>query len=88
MRSAQTQSWKFNEYEAIEKCAAETGEPIASGLCVRVAKGLLKNAALPTIEVIAHPGCQNQPNFTPFHLTSYRNPGNYVVTKSKWSYGK
>jgi hypothetical protein len=73
-------AWKFNEYEAIEKCAAETGEPIASGLCVRVVKGLLKSGALPKIEVIAHPGCQN--TFTPFHLTSYRNPGTYVVKKS------
>jgi hypothetical protein len=76
-------AWKFNEYEAIEKCAAETGEPIASGLCVRTAKGLLKSGALPKIEVIAHPGCQwESDRFTPFHLTSYRNPGTYVVKKS------
>jgi hypothetical protein len=73
-------SWDFLGYDAIMSCAAETGEPIGTGICTRVSKGLLKPAALPKITVVAVPGCQN--DFEKFHLTAYRNPGTYVVTKS------
>jgi hypothetical protein len=73
-------SWDFMHYDAIMACAAETGEPIGQGICTRVSKGLLKTGALPKIEVVAVPGCQN--DFEKFHLTAYRNPGTYVVKKS------
>jgi len=70
-------AWVFYEYESVEKCAAVTGERIAPGQCTRVARSTLKAIALPTIEAIAYPGCQN--DFEPFHLTAYRNPGQYTV---------
>jgi hypothetical protein len=63
-------------YEAIELCAAETGEKIDPG-CTRKARSYLSPVALPQIEVTAHPGCQNE--FIPFHLTAYRNPSNYAI---------
>jgi len=72
-------SWDFLHYDAIMSCAAETGEPIGSGMCTRVSKGLLKSAALPKITVTAVPGCQN--DFEKFNLTAYRNPGDYIVTQ-------
>ena len=72
-------SFEFLDYDAIMSCAAETGEPIGSGICTRVSKGLLRAGALPKITVTAVPGCQN--DFDKFHLTAYKNPGNYAVTK-------
>jgi hypothetical protein len=72
-------SFEFLSYAAIMSCAAETGEPIGSGICTRVSKGLLRAGALPKITVTAVPGCQN--DFGKFHLTAYRNPGSYAVTK-------
>jgi len=64
---------------AIEICAAETGEIIYPN-CTRKPGSYLKPAALPTIEAVAYPGCQN--SFYPFHLTAYRNPGSYLVTRN------
>jgi len=73
-------AWAHLGYEAIELCAAETGEVIDPGLCTRKAGTYLRHFALPTIEVTAHPGCQNE--FTPFHLTAYKNPSDYKITRS------
>ena len=42
MWSAQTQSWDILGYEAINLCAAETGEIIDPGLCKRMAGSDLK----------------------------------------------
>jgi hypothetical protein len=72
-------SWELYGNDAIKYCAAETGEPVAPN-CTRVARGSLRAAALPKIVVTAYPGCQN--SFTPFHLTAYRNPSNYAITRS------
>jgi len=66
------------EDRSIELCAAETGEIIGPN-CTRRPRTCLKASALPAIEAVAYPGCQNA--FTPFHLTAYRNPGTYAVTR-------
>ena len=67
-------------YDAIELCAAETGERIGNGVCVRkeVNPGTnpLVIGALPQITAIVYPGPFNI-GFTPFHLTAFRNPGTY-----------
>ena len=72
-------SFPFWEYESIELCAAETGERIGHGTCVRdeVNPGWnpLVVGALPRITAIAYPGPYN--SFTPFNLTAFRNPGSY-----------
>jgi hypothetical protein len=76
-------TWQFWEYESIEKCAAITGEIVAPGSgCTRVSGSALKTSALPRLEVTAHPGCRHPNTFTPFHLTSYRNPSVYSVTRA------
>ena len=72
-------SWAFAEYNAINICAAVTGEPVGPN-CTRVTGSPLITSGLPRLEVIAHPGCNN--DFTPFHLTSYKNPGQYVITRA------
>lgn len=72
-------SFPFWEYESIELCAAETGERIGDGTCVRdeVNPGWnpLVIGALPKIKAIAYPGPYS--SFTPFYLTAFRNPGTY-----------
>ena len=69
--------------EAIELCAAETGERLGDGQCVRqeIDPGLspIINTALPKITAIAYPGAYNVA-FTPFHLTAFKNPGSYSLT--------
>jgi len=68
---------------AIELCAAETGEFIGAGMCVRdeVDPGVspVNQLALPKITAIAYPGFFNV-NFTPFHLTAFKNPSSYQLT--------
>jgi len=68
---------------AIELCAAETGERIGAGLCVRdeVDPGAspVNQLALPKITAIAYPGFYNV-TFTPFHLTAFKNPSSYTLT--------
>jgi hypothetical protein len=68
-------SWHVFHYDAINHCAAETGEQVGPN-CTRIAESLLSPGALPTIEAIAYPGCMN--DFEPFHLTAYMNPGSYT----------
>jgi len=67
---------------AIELCAAETGERIGAGQCVRqeVDAGVspVNQLALPKITAIAYPGAYNVP-FTPFKLTAFKNPSTYVL---------
>ena len=67
-------SFTFWGYESIEHCAGETGETVDPG-CTRRPQTYLRASALPTIEAVAYPGCQN--DFTPFHLISYKNPSTY-----------
>jgi len=71
---------------AIEMCAAETGEWIGTGICVRdeVGPGAspVNQLALPKITAIAYPGAFNVP-FTPFHLTAWKNPSSYLYTVDK-----
>ena len=62
----------------ILNCAAETGE-IVDNSCTRVPGTYLKPAALPTITASAYPGGQN--DFTPFHLTAYKNPSDYKISR-------
>jgi hypothetical protein len=64
---------------AINVCAAVTGEPVGPN-CTRITGAPLITSGLPRLEVIAHPGCNN--DFTPFHLTAYKNPGQYAMTKA------
>jgi hypothetical protein len=68
-------SWPFLHYDSINVCAAVTGEPVGPN-CTRLGANLI-TAALPTLEVTAHPGCSN--DFEPFHLTAYRTPSNYAI---------
>jgi hypothetical protein len=67
---------------AIELCAAETGERIGNGLCVReeVEPGVspVNQLALPKITAIAYPGAYNVA-FTPFNLTAFKNPSTYAL---------
>jgi hypothetical protein len=72
-------SWAFAEYNAINICAAVTGEPVGPN-CTRVTGAPLITSGLPRLEVIAHPGCNN--DFEPFHMTAYKNPGQYAVTNA------
>src|SRR4030042_2590615 len=62
----------------ILNCAAETGE-IVDNSCTRIPGTYLKPTALPKITAIAYPGGQNE--FAPLHLTAYKNPGNYSITR-------
>jgi hypothetical protein len=70
-------------YDAINVCAAITGEPVGPN-CTRLTGQYLNNSALPRLEVIAHPGCMrttSQSRFSPFHLTALRNPSTYNVAR-------
>jgi len=66
----------------VEGCAAETGERLGFGLCVRqeVDAGVspVNQAALPTLTAIAYPGPYS--DFTPFNLTAFKNPSAYTLT--------
>jgi hypothetical protein len=68
-------------FDAIELCAAETGERIGAGVCTRqeVDPGVspVVAAALPKITAIVYPGPFN--DFDPFHLTAFKNPGTYTI---------
>jgi hypothetical protein len=66
--------------DAINVCAAITGEPVGPN-CTRLFGQYLKNSALPKLEVIAHPGCNN--DFKPFHLTALRNPSTYNIVRKQ-----
>lgn len=65
----------------IEICAAETGERVGAGDCVRqeIDPGVnpIINTALPRITAIAYPGPYN--SFSPFHLTAFKNPSSYTL---------
>jgi len=69
-------------YDAVGLCAAETGERVGLGVCVRqeVDPGVnpLIIAALPKLTAIAYPGPYN--DFTPFHLTAFKNPSSYTLS--------
>ena len=70
------------KYGAIELCAAETGERVGFGTCVRqeVDPGVnpLNITALPMVTAIAYPGPYNVA-FAPFHLTAFKNPSSYNI---------
>jgi len=70
--------------EAIELCAAETGERLGLGQCARqpIDPGLspVINTALPKITAVAYPGPFANTQWTPFHLTAFKNPGSYSLT--------
>jgi hypothetical protein len=69
-------------FQAVNYCAAETGERITPGFCahqfVDPGKDPIVPSALPRITAIAFPGPYNA--FTPFYLTAYKNPGTYTHT--------
>jgi hypothetical protein len=69
-------------YDAVALCAAETGERVGVGVCVRqeVDPGVnpLITAALPKLTAVAYPGPYN--DFTPFNLTAFKNPSSYTLT--------
>jgi hypothetical protein len=70
------------DYDSVALCAAETGERIGAGVCVRqeVDPGVspVISTALPKIKAIAYPGPYN--DFAPFNLTAFKNPGSYTFT--------
>ncbi|MCG6533303.1 MAG: hypothetical protein L7F78_01135 [Syntrophales bacterium LBB04] len=69
-------------FNAIELCAAETGERIGVGFCTRqeVDPGVspVNNTALPQLTAVAYPGPFN--SFTPFHLTAFKNASSYALS--------
>ncbi len=75
-------TFAFEQFDAIDLCAAETGERIGTGFCTRdqVAPGVnpIVANALPMITAIAFPGPYSL-GFIPFHLTAYKNPGTYDI---------
>jgi len=79
-------TFAFEQFDAIDLCAAETGERIGTGFCTRdqVAPGVnpIVAGALPTITAIAYPGPYALTNaagatWAPFNLTAFRNPSAY-----------
>ena len=74
---------RSNGFFAVERCAAETGERTGTGFCTRSQVGPGVNpiieTALPRITAMAYPGPSSL-GFTPFHLTTYKNPGTYNLT--------
>jgi hypothetical protein len=73
-------TFAFEEFDAIDLCAAETGERIGTGFCTRDQQPAGVNpivaAALPTITAIAYPGPYSL-GFAPFFLSAFRNPSAY-----------
>jgi len=72
----------FYHEQAMELCAAETGELVGYGQCVRQLTDpgaqVIKPAGLPMITAIAYPG--PYAGFTtPFNLTAFKNPGTYTL---------
>jgi hypothetical protein len=69
------------DFNAVKLCAAETGERVGYGVCVRqeVDPGVspVNNTALPRITAIAYPGPYN--TFTSFNLTAFKNPSTYTL---------
>ncbi len=69
-------------FSAVQNCAAETGERVGPGACVRteVSPGTnpLLIDALPTITATVTPGTANPNQWTvPWHLTAFKNPSYY-----------
>lgn len=70
------------EYQAVELCAAETGEkvgPNCSHLIADPGEQPIVPGGLPMITAVAFPGKYNV-QFTPFNLTAYKNPSTYGIT--------
>ena len=77
-------TFAFEEFSAVELCAAETGERIGTGFCTRnqvpANVNPIINSSLPKIKAIAYPGPYALYPWAPFNLTAYKNPGNYNLT--------
>jgi hypothetical protein len=73
-------TFAFEEFNAINLCAAETGERIGTGFCTRdqVDPNInpILNGSLPRITAAAYPGPYSL-GFAPFYLTAFKNPGAY-----------
>jgi hypothetical protein len=80
-------AWAFEGYNSVLLCAAETGERVGAGLCVReevdAGQNPVINTALPQITATAQAGI-----FSPFYipgsppsftLTAFRNPSDYFL---------
>ena len=81
-------AWAFEGYNSVLLCAAETGERIGAGLCVRdevdAGTNPVINSALPMITATAQAGIFS-PFYNPtsppsFTLTAFRNPSSYDLT--------
>ena len=74
-------AFTFFGFESVLDCAAETGERVGDGLCVREevnpGQNPLITAGLPKVFAQALPGPYAPVAFTPFNLTAFRNPGTY-----------
>lgn len=82
-------SFAFFGFEAVELCAAETGERVGPN-CTRLEVGAgqnpIINTALPSLFAEAIPGPFAGTAFTtPFQLTAFRNPSTYTLTPPVWS---
>jgi hypothetical protein len=79
-------TFAFEEFNAVELCAAETGERIGTGFCTQdqVAANVnpIVNSSLPKIKAIAYPGPYALYPWAPFNLTAYKNPGTYNLSLS------
>jgi hypothetical protein len=76
-------AFKFWGYDAVLACAAETGERIGDGLCVRrevdPGQNPLYTPGLPQIEVTARRGAYAPYPWNDFHLTAFKNPSSYNI---------
>jgi len=73
----------FTGFNAVEECAAETGERIGTGWCTQDEQDPGVNplyiTALPKLTVTASPGPYAPTAWSPFHLTAFKNPSSYVL---------
>ncbi len=81
----------FTGFNAVEECAAETGERIGTGFCtqdqVEPPMNPIVNTALPRLKAAAFAGPYAIANWEPFHLTAFKNPSNYNLTTVKETNG-
>jgi len=74
-------AFTFLGFESVLDCAAETGERVGDGFCVRQevdpGENPLVTAALPEVVALAYQGPYAPTNWGNFFLTAFRNPGTY-----------
>jgi hypothetical protein len=75
-------AFKFEGFNSVLTCAAETGELLnGGGICARAqtypGRNVLNPDALPSVSAWVMPGPHAATAWAGFHLTAFRNPGTY-----------